>query len=373
MLTNQHYSLLASVENFNQLKRLYNHDEEAVKGFLRVLRSSGHYSLFTIPKADGSERKIYNPSLAVRLVADALLRTLPKPLNELLHRNAIGFRKGMSVFLGAREAKAKDRKGNPLFRVHWVFNQDLKDAFLRVSKKTVRRILRKYWKIKGFWLHLATNSLCLDDHLTVGNPLSPVILNLYLKEMDEELTKLAADHGLTYVRYADDMTFKAQAKRVVPKSGKRKVVTRSWFAWFKKQVRRIVEGKTSMILHPKKSKVIKIAGHKAQESAEILGFIVRNRGGSLKPSPKRKTRRRARAARHRYERAGLPVAPPKEGSPKALLEAWGILTWERHCWTLGPTRRKRNKRKARMVKRVKRHTARTPENMPCGVYSSYST
>lgn len=63
---------------------------------------------------------------------------------------------------------------------------------------------KKRWASKKQWKY--SNSGVIG-HLPQGSPTSPMLANLVCLELDNDLKKIAIKEGLTYTRYADDMTF----------------------------------------------------------------------------------------------------------------------------------------------------------------------
>jgi hypothetical protein len=83
---------------------------------------------------------------------------------------------------------------------------DLENAFPSITAKQVLEIIRHFVPEWSNWKkHVITRILTRKGALATGAPCSPTILNLYLINMDIELTKLARRFGGRYIRYADDL------------------------------------------------------------------------------------------------------------------------------------------------------------------------
>lgn len=162
-----------------------------------------YYRQFEIPKKSGGVRTITAPKWCLkhlqRYLAD-LLSSCYEP-EDCVH----GFVKGRSVLTNAECHTGKN----------YVLNIDLKDFFPSISDSMVSHGLHAC----GIDRHVSDiiASLCTwtdlhDDDLPVnalpqGAPTSPILSNYACVIMDIRLEGLARRFGLTYTRYADDMTF----------------------------------------------------------------------------------------------------------------------------------------------------------------------
>ena len=86
-----------------------------------------------------------------------------------------------------------------------MLNVDIKDFFGSVTERAVREFFAEL----GFGGHVAKTlaGLCTyQDSLPQGAPTSPCLANLIFAPADQQILELAERYGLTYSRYADDLT-----------------------------------------------------------------------------------------------------------------------------------------------------------------------
>lgn len=155
---------------------------------------SVEYVEFTIPKRDGSPRRIAAPRPTLkafqRRVFRRLLRKLP------VHESVIGFERGLSFVDHARA-----HAGRPV-----IVHVDIRDFFGSTKEKRVSEYLRGIgWSRDA--AALLCRVCCRDGGLPQGAPTSPRLANLVNGEMDRRLAGAAAAFGALYTRYADDLTF----------------------------------------------------------------------------------------------------------------------------------------------------------------------
>ena len=98
----------------------------------------------------------------------------------------------------------------------YVLNLDLEDFFPSIHFGRVRGFLIKD---RNFALHkdvatVIAQIACRENTLPQGSPCSPVISNLIAHVLDMHLVGLASKVGCTYSRYADDLTFSTNKKRL---------------------------------------------------------------------------------------------------------------------------------------------------------------
>ena len=162
-----------------------------------------YYRQFEIPKKSGGVRTITAPTWCLkhlqRYLAD-LLSSCFEP-EDCVH----GFVKGRSVLTNAEWHVGK----------YYVLNIDLKDFFPSITEQMVSNGLHACGINKQVSDIIASMCTWTDSHeddlpvdvLPQGAPTSPILSNYACIIMDMRLEHLARRFGLTYTRYADDMTF----------------------------------------------------------------------------------------------------------------------------------------------------------------------
>lgn len=153
-----------------------------------------HYELRTVI-VRGKSRLIHVPQFPVKVIQIQIRELLRYPAEELLHDSCHGYRVGRSA-----RTNATPHSG----RLH-LQKFDIADFFPSTTHAMVMNMLEDL----GFDAEssrLLADLSTLRDSLPMGSPSSPVISNLMLASFDEELASEASRVGVTYTRYADDMT-----------------------------------------------------------------------------------------------------------------------------------------------------------------------
>lgn len=218
-----------------------------------------YYRLFTIPKKSGGERIILAPRIFLKTVQRYILKFIldKQPTPSF----ATGFIKGKGIVHNAR-LHAGSR---------FLLNVDLEDFFGTVKLNRVRQI---YLNL-GYSIAVADTfaQLCTyKGALPQGAPTSPALSNLVFAEIDNEIVQLAAEHRLTYSRYADDISFSgpnAISRVFLPELNK--IIARNGFR-----------------LNPRKTR---FAG--PGQAKYVTGLVV-----NVRPQKDRKMRRKLRAIFH---------------------------------------------------------------------------
>jgi RNA-directed DNA polymerase len=166
-----------------------------------------------IPKPGGGVRQLGIPTVIDRLVQQAILQVLERLLDPTFSDSSYGFRPGR----GAHDALKKAREYVAEGRVIVVdvdlekffdrVNHDLLMARLarRVADKRLLRIVRRFLEAG-----LMQDGVCVERHegTPQGGPLSPLLANLLLDDLDRELER----RGHRFCRYADDCNVYVQSK-----------------------------------------------------------------------------------------------------------------------------------------------------------------
>jgi group II intron reverse transcriptase/maturase len=167
-----------------------------------------------IPKSGGGVRKLGIPTALDRFIQQSILQVLQPMLDPTFSEHSHGFRPGRNAHQAVCEAQRYIQEGKRV-----VVDVDLEKFFDRVNHDVLmgrlekrigdRRMLgliRRYLNAG-----IMANGVVMERYegTPQGGPLSPLLANVLLDEVDKELEK----RGLCFVRYADDLNVYIRSKR----------------------------------------------------------------------------------------------------------------------------------------------------------------
>jgi RNA-directed DNA polymerase len=158
-----------------------------------------------IPKPDGGVRKLGIPTVPCRFIQQAVMQVLQRQWDPTFSDHSYGFRPGRSAHQAVAQAQRYIAEGRG-----WCVDLDLEKFFDRVNHdKLIGQIAKRVGDKRLLKLIRAfLNAGVMENGLVSpsvegapqGGPLSPLLSNLVLDELDQELER----RGHRYVRYADD-------------------------------------------------------------------------------------------------------------------------------------------------------------------------
>jgi RNA-directed DNA polymerase len=168
-----------------------------------------------IPKPDGNGmRKLGIPCVLDRFIQQAVLQVLQKRWDPTFSEHSHGFRPGRSAKQAVHQAQQYIAEGH-----RWVVDLDLEKFFdrvnhdrllaavaERVADKRMLKLIRAFLKAGVMEEGLVS---AVDEGTPQGGPLSPLLSNLVLDELDQELKR----RGHRFVRYADDCNIYVGSER----------------------------------------------------------------------------------------------------------------------------------------------------------------
>jgi len=167
-----------------------------------------------IPKPGGGVRELGIPTVVDRLIQQALLQVLQPLIDPSFSAHSHGFRPGRSAHGAVLEAQQYVQAGYGT-----VVDVDLEQFFdrvnhdilmnrlaKRIADKRVLRLIRRYLQA-GIMAHGVHSARW--EGTPQGGPLSPLLANVLLDEVDRELER----RGYKFVRYADDCNVYVKSRR----------------------------------------------------------------------------------------------------------------------------------------------------------------
>ena len=167
-----------------------------------------------IPKPDGGKRLLGIPTVTDRVIQQAVVQVLSPILDPIFSEHSYGFRPNRSAHQAIEKAKSYIDEG-----YNFVVDIDLEKFFDRVQHDKLMSLMAKYilckptLKLIRAFLNAGIMDKGVIIHLTEGTPqggpLSPLLSNVVLHELDKELEK----RNHRFVRYADDCNIYVKSQR----------------------------------------------------------------------------------------------------------------------------------------------------------------
>ncbi len=207
-----------------------------------------------IPKPDGSKRPMGIPTVLDRVIQQAIAQVMGRIFDPLFSESSCGFRPGRSAHDGVKRVKQFIGQGYTV-----AVDTDLSKFFDKVNhdvlmERVTRHIKdKRVLKLIGKYLRagvMVNGSLqATPTGVPQGGPLSPLLANILLDDLDKELEK----RGHHFARYADDFIIMVKSQS----AGNRVMAS----------IRKFLEHKLRLQVNEKKSKVAPVG------ECSFLGFV----------------------------------------------------------------------------------------------------
>jgi RNA-directed DNA polymerase len=262
-----------------------------------------------IPKAQGGTRMLGIPTVGDRLLQQAVAQWLAPQYEEEFSNYSYGFREGRNAHQAVLQAQMNLNEG-----YEWVIEMDLEKFFDRVNHDKLMSLLAKKisdkrtLKLIRSYLHSGIMEggvvIPRTEGTAQGSPLSPLLSNIVLNELDKELE--ARKHR--FVRYADDCSIYVRSE----KSAQRVMETITGY----------IESKLKLKVNRRKSKVSR------PNESTLLGFSFyrSEKGWEIRIAPK-SLKRIKEKMKEKTKRNDPSNAKEKIQKMEAVIRGWVNYFW----------------------------------------------
>jgi RNA-directed DNA polymerase len=227
-----------------------------------------------IPKPNGGVRQLGIPTVIDRMLQQSIAQELDKYYDPMFCQTSYGFRRGRSTHDALERAQQYLNEGND-----YIVEIDLEKFFDRVNHDRLMSRLSQHITDKGVLRLIRRYLTCgvmdngvkreVTEGTPQGGPLSPILSNIVLDELDKELES----RGLHFVRYADDISIFVGSQRAAER------VLDGITLWIESRLKLRVNREKSGIRRPSKG--------------QLLGFgFWHAKGGEIRPRVSEKSYKR---------------------------------------------------------------------------------
>jgi group II intron reverse transcriptase/maturase len=260
-----------------------------------------------IPKGGGKLRPLGIPTVKDRILQQAAKNVIEQIFEMKFLDCSYGYRPNKSAHQAVEQIKKYVQQGYT-----WVIDADVEKFFDSVDHKLMMSFVAeeisdgKVLSLIKSWLKAGVMNEGEIEETTVGTPqggvISPLLANIYLHEMDEQVTRL---YGVRMVRYADDVVILCKTKDKAGRTMKR--------------VEEILTG-LKLRLNKTKTKIVNVN----KESFEFLGFKFKRWGGKLFVTPGEKAIQKFKDSVRATTNRRQPVKPKELiGRLNSVIRGWG--------------------------------------------------